>query len=72
MNVMTKSDMGLAEERVKRLRKDVELFQSWFELGGGVTKKYSQKGKEYSFESARIMYFSHHPLPLLVRNGWRH
>jgi hypothetical protein len=36
---MTKSDIRLAEERVKRLEKDVELFKGWFERGGDLRER---------------------------------
>lgn len=45
---VTKSDIRLAEERVKRLENEVELFQTWFDKGGElrekIIKKVNQRG----------------------------
>jgi hypothetical protein len=40
---MTKSDLRLTEERVKRLEKEVKLFQTWFEKGGDLRKMILKK-----------------------------
>ena len=40
---VTKSDIRLAEERVKRLKKEVELFQIWFEQGGEIRERIIKK-----------------------------
>jgi hypothetical protein len=36
---VTKSDIRLAEERVKRLEKEVEVFSDVFRQGRGVTRE---------------------------------
>jgi len=40
---VTKSDIRLARERVKRLEKEVELFQTWFDRGGELREKILKK-----------------------------
>jgi|GEM_PF-2861805 hypothetical protein len=42
---MTKSDIRLAEERVKRLEKEVKLFKLWFEKGSETRRKIVNKMK---------------------------
>jgi len=40
---MTKSDIRLAEEKVKRLQKEVEVFQAWYDKGGDLRDKIIKK-----------------------------
>lgn len=42
---MTKSDIRLAEEKVKRLEKEVEVFQKWFDKGGELRERIREKVK---------------------------
>jgi archaellum component FlaC len=38
-----KSDIQLAEERIKRLEREVKLFQIWFEQGGDTRRRILKK-----------------------------
>jgi len=50
---MTKSDIRLAEERVKRLEKEVKLFKMWYDRGGDLRERIIRKVLYASPQSLR-------------------
>lgn len=60
---MTKSDTRLAEERVRRLEKDVEVFQAWVDKRGQLRERIIKKVRGSYW--ARLSQY-----PLLHQSGW--
>ena len=55
---MTKSDTRLAEERVRRLEKDVEVFQAWVDKRGQLRERIIKKVRGSYWASSPNIHYS--------------